>query len=217
MASKAWRLFLETSEDIQRIRLLEPCYWFVFLNLALTTISSNFDYPYAFIALIIQLALSVWFAISMAWIVQSCHHKMAISHESLFIKGRTVKFCYRCGTRLPRSFHADPAKDFSWQTIYFQVPPHLFDYISFWVTLSAIVMIVFFLILKFLKTPDLQHIAVLAAVILVILVPPILYFFGRFRKYLSDTKGLIWWSDIKVPFLIWLLLVAALLGLLHFL
>jgi hypothetical protein len=211
LASKAWRLFLEASEDIRLIRLLEPWFWFLFLNLLLTFITSNFDYQYAVVGIVLQLALSVWFAISMAWIIQTCHHKNSISYPSLFTKGKTVKFCHRCGTRLPHASHADPVHDHSWQANYLQLPAHLLDYVSFWISLSVAVLVVLFLALKFLRVPNLQHGAIFTAVVLVVLGPPILYLTGRFRKYLSDTKGLIWWSDLKGGFFVWLLLVGLLL------
>jgi hypothetical protein len=216
--AKIWRFFLESSEDVGRIRMLEPWYWFIFLNLALTLISSNYDPHFVVIGLLIQVAFSVWFAISMAWIIQSCHHKTAIAYQSMFSKGRTVKFCGRCGTRLPNNFHAHFTREpeDSWQNILFQVPPHLFQYIVFWICLSMAVSITLFLSLRALKTPDLQHEAVLVAVIFVVFVPPILYFLGRFRKYLTDTKGLIWFKDLKGAFVIWIVLIALLLCLLHF-
>lgn len=215
--SKAWRFFIESSDDIRHIRLLEPWYWFIFLNLTLTIISSNFDYQFVLIALLLQIALSAWFAVSIGWIVQSCTHKASLINESWFVRGRKVRFCYRCGTRLPRDFHASEIKDHSWQATLLQVPPHLLEYIVFWVAQSLMVLITLFLALRFLKRSEFQHQAVVVAVILVVLVPPLLYFMGRFRKYLSDTKGMIWWEDLKNSLVTWVIALAVLWGILYFL
>jgi hypothetical protein len=215
--SKAWRFFLETSDEIRHIRLLEPWYWFVFLNLILTIISSNYDYQFLMVGLLLQIALSAWFAVSIGWIIQSCPHKAALMNESWFVRGKSVKFCYRCGTRLSKDFHALEVKDHSWQVFLFQVPPRLFEYIGFWVAQSLMVLITVFLVLRFLKQSDLQHQAVLVAVILVVLVPPLLYFLGRFRRYLSDTGGMIWWDDLKNSLVTWVVALAVLWGILHFL
>jgi hypothetical protein len=213
ITGKGWRFFVETSDDIKLIRMLEPWYWFVFLNLSLTTITCNYDYNFALVGLLFQLALCVWFAISMGWIIQSCHHKTDVLQPSLFDKGRTVRFCHRCGTRLPKEFHAPHhvPDDDSWENLWFQVPPALFKYIVFWLAQSIVILISLFLALKYLKKPDLQHQAILVGVILLILFPPIIYFIGKFRKYLSDTKGLIWWKDLRWSFVIWLLLIGILL------
>ena len=216
LTSKAWRFFLEVSDDIRHIRVLEPWYWFIFLNLSLTLISSNFDYQFVWIGLLLQIALSVWFAISIGWIVQSCQHKHAILNQSLFSKGKTVKFCYRCGPRLPEGNNATLITDSSWQTTLFQLPPHLLEYVSFWIAQSMMVLITLFLALKMLKRQELQNQAVLLAVILVILLPPLLYFLGRFRRYLSDTKGMIWWDDFKNSFAAWGIVLGLIWCLIHF-
>lgn len=216
LISKAWRFFLETSDDIRHIRVLEPWYWFVFLNLSLTLISSNYDYQFVWIGLLLQIALSVWFAISIGWIVQSCEHKNAILNQSLFSKGKTVKFCYRCGTRLPDGNDASLISDHSWQTTLFQLPPHLLEYVSFWVAQSMMVLIALFLALKMLKREEFQNQAVLIAVILVILLPPLIYFLGRFKRYLSDTKGMIWWDDFKSSFAAWGIVAGLIWCLVHF-
>lgn len=79
------------------------------------------------------------------------------------------------------------------------------------------VLITLFLALKFLKRPNLQHWAVLVAVILVILVPPFIYFLGRFRRYLSQTKGMIWWEDLRSSLITWAIVIVLLLILFHFL
>src|SRR5260221_4459309 len=214
---KAWRFFVESSENIGRVHALEPWYWFVFLNLTLCIITSNYDEGFLLIGILIQLTLSLWFAISIRWIIKACQHKTVASHESWFVKGRIIRFCYRCGTRLLDDFHGHPIKDYSWQNIYFQIPPHLFDFISFWVAQSMMVLISLFLVLRYLKKPGPQHEAVLITVLFVVLVPPIIHYFGRFKRYLSETKGLIWWQDLKGPFVIWIFLIALLLWLFHFL
>ena len=201
--AKCWRYFVESSEDFQRVRLLEPWYWFLFLNLALTLITSNYDYQFVTIGILIQLTLSIWFAISIGWIIQACPHKTGVLRESWFIKGKTFKYCFRCGTRLPKETHAHLIKDSSWQNFLFHMPPHLFEYVGFWLGHCTMALIVFFFVLKFLKLPELQHQAVIVAVVVVLLVPPAIYSIGRFRRYLRETKGLIWWEDIQSSVLIW--------------
>src|SRR5271170_4005614 len=148
--AKCWRFFIETSDDIRQIRLLEPWFWFVVFNLSLCLISSNYDYQYIVIGLLIQVALCVWFAISMTWIIHSCHHKTAVINHSWFVKGKSVKFCHRCGTRLPKESHADVVKDESWQNYLFQLPAHLLEYVFFWAANSGMLLIVVFLVLKML-------------------------------------------------------------------
>jgi hypothetical protein len=214
--SKAWRFFLESSDDIRHIRVLEPWYWFIFLNLSLSLISSNYDYQFVWIGLLIQIALSVWFAVSIGWIVQSCHHKNAILNESSFSRGKKVKFCYRCGTRLPRESEATLVEDHSWQTTLLQLPPRLLEYVSFWVAQSMMVLIILFLALKMLKHQEFQNQAVLVAVVVIILLPPLIYFLGRFKRYLSDTKGMIWWDDFKSSFAAWGVVIGLIWCLLHF-
>jgi hypothetical protein len=217
---KAWRYFLESSDDFKLIRLLEPWYWFVFLNFLLTLITSNFDSQFMVVGLLIQLALSLWFALSMGWVVQSCKHATAVTQHSWFVKGKTVKYCHRCGTRLPSDFHAHFVESNSAINTLLQIPPHLFEYICFWIAQSVMVLISLFILLRFLKNPDYQDKAVLAAIFLVVLAPPAIYFFGRFRRYLSHTKGLIWWEDIKgstiISIVIWLVVVGLLGCLLRF-
>jgi hypothetical protein len=165
----------------------------------------------------IQLALSVWFAISIGWIIQSCPHTNALLKQSAFTKGRKVKFCYRCGTRLADETEAVLIQDKSWQVSLFQIPPHLLEYVGFWVAQALMVLITLFLALKLLKQPDLQNKAVITAVIFVILVPPLIYFLGRFRRYLSDTQGMIWWDDLKSSIAAWGIVLALIWCLLHFL
>jgi len=212
-AAKGWRFFLETTDDFKAIRLLEPWFWFLFLNLVLSWVTGNYDYRFVLVGLLIQLALSAWFAISIGWIIQACPHKTGVLLQSLFVRGKTLKFCYRCGTRLPKETHAHLIKDNSWTYFLFQMPPHLLEYVVFWTAQSLMVLISLFFVLKFLRKPNLQQDALLAAVILVILAPPTIYFLGRFRKYLSDTKGLIWWGDLKNSFLVWTLVLFILWGL----
>ena len=89
---KVWRFYVESSESIERIHKLEPWYWFVFLNLSLSIITSNYDQGFMLVGLLIQLTLSVWFAVSVAWIIRSCEHKNISKHESWFVKGRVVKY-----------------------------------------------------------------------------------------------------------------------------
>ncbi len=215
--SKAWRFFLEFSEDIRHIRLLEPWFWFIFLNLVLTAITSNYDYQFVLLGFVLQIALSAWFAVSIGWIIQSCHHKASLLTESWFDRGKKVKICYRCGTRLPRDSHASDVQDHSWQAALFQVPPPLFEYVGFWVAQSAMVLITVFLALKILKQPERQNWVVTAVVILVVLVPPLVYFLGRFRRYLSDTKGMIWWEDLRSSVAAWVIVIAVLWAVVHFL
>lgn len=203
-AAKAWRFFIESSDDLQLIRLLEPWYWFVFMNMVLTPITSNYDPSFSAIGILMQLALSAWFAISIGWIVQKCEHPMVVFNQSWFVRGKIVKFCYRCGTRVTEDWHDHAIQTDSWQMTLFQVPPHLFEYVVFWVAQCLLVLASFFLVLRFLKNPDLQHQAVIVGVILVIFVPPLIYFLGRFRRYLSKTQGLIWWTDLKNSFMSWL-------------
>jgi hypothetical protein len=208
MVAKAWRFYVESTEHLHLILILEPWYWFVFLNLILTLISANFDYSFVMLAFLVQLTLCGWFALSIRWIVKSCPHKTAILHNSWFVKGKTIRFCYRCGTRLPNEVAASLVKDSSWQTFLFQAPPHLFNYVLYWIAQSAMVLISLFLALRIAKYPNLQHQVVIGAVILVMLVPPLIYFLGRFRRYLTLTKGMIWWDDIRSSILAWTIGIA---------
>lgn len=214
---KGWRFFLEFSDDFRLIRLLEPWYWFVLVNLALSLITSNYDYQFVLIGLILQLALSAWFAISIGWIIQACPHKTGVLLQSWFVKGKTLKFCYRCGTRLPKEAHAHLIKVNTWTYFLFQMPPHLLEYVVFWLVQSLMVLVSLFAVLRYLRKPNLQQDALLTAVILVILVPPTLYFLGRFRKYLSETKGLIWWADLKSSLVGWAVVLLILWGLVRYL
>jgi hypothetical protein len=213
---KGWRYFLEHSDDLKLIRLLEPWYWFSFLNLCLIPLSSNYDYQFVMVGFLLQLVLSVWFAISIGWIIQGCQHKTGVLRQSWFIKGKNVKFCYRCGTRLPKDFQVHLIKDNSWQSFLFQVPPHLFEYLVFWLAQSAIVLVSLFFALRLLKKENLQHQAVLVAVVLVVLMPPAIYFVGRLGRYLTENKGLIWWDDFKNSLIAWVIALGLLGLLFHF-
>lgn len=214
---KAWRYFLEASDDLRLIRLLEPWFWFAFLNLVLSLVTANYDADFQSTGLLIQLSLSVWFAISISWIIQTCHHKTGIFHQSSFTRGRTIKFCHRCGTRLSKDFHTELVDEKSVPYFLFQMPEHLFKYVVFWVAQSLLVLISLFLVLRVLKDPAHQHQVVLAAVILVLFVPPVIYFFGRFRRYLDENKGMIWWDDIKGSVATWALVGLFLWALIHYL
>jgi hypothetical protein len=210
LLGKSWRFFLETSEDIRLIRLLEPWFWFAFLNLLLSPIIGNYDYQFEVAGLILQLVLCSWFSISMSWIVQSCHHKSAFLHHSWFQKGKTVKFCFRCGTRLPKDLKSHMLTEDSWQSFLFQIPAHLFEYIVYWIAQSVLVLIVFFLVLRVVKKPEIQHSVVLWAVGLVILAPLAIFLFGRARRYTTENKGLIWWEDFRGSVLYWGIVIALL-------
>ncbi len=216
VVGRCWRYFQEFSEDLKFVALLEPWYWFVFMNLILSAVSINYDYQFALIGLLIQTALSAWFSISIGWIIQSCPHKTGVLHQSVFIKGKVLKYCYRCGTRIPKDQEARLIKDNSWQSFLFQMPPHLFEYVGFWVAQDLLVLTALFFVLRFFKTPDVQHEVVMWAVILVIFAPPAVYSIGRFRRYLSETKGLIWWEDLKSSVLSWVVVGLTLWVLVHF-
>jgi hypothetical protein len=177
------------------------------MNLALSLITSNYDYPFVVVGVFLQLALSAWFAISTGWIVQNCQHPMVVFNQSWFVKEKIVKFCYRCGTRVVPDRHDHAIRTDSWQMTLFQVPPHLFEYVLFWLAQSLMVLVSFFFVLRFLEKPELQNKAVLAAVVLVILVPPLMYFLGCFRRYLSKTQGLIWWVDLKSSIVSWITVI----------
>lgn len=151
----------------------------------------------------IQISLCVWFAISMSWIVKTCPHTTALHHHSWFHKGKLIKFCYRCGTRLPKEHHAMNAMSKSWQIYIFQIPPHLFKYVVFWIIQSAMALISFFLVLRIIKSPETQKTIIIASIIFVVFGPPAIYYFGRFRKYFAENKGLIWWDDFKNSFIVW--------------
>ena len=213
LVSNSWRLFVETAKDLGFVRLLEPWYWFILLNLVLSWITSNYDYQFVLFGLIIQLALCVWFSLSIGWMIQSCPHKTGVLVPSRFSKGKSLKFCYRCGTRLPQEVHTHLIKDSSWSYWISQTPPYLLEFIVFWTAQSLMVLIVLFLALRILRKPVLQHEAALIAVFLVILMPPVIYCLGRFRKYLDGTKGLIWWEDLKNSLLSWSLVLLFLWGL----
>ncbi len=200
---KGWKYILETSEDLNLIRVLEPWYWFLFLNLVLSLITSYYDYQFIYVGFLFQVALCAWFSISMSWIVKICPHKKAIQYHSWFQKGRQARFCYRCGTRLPKDHHGVVMNVMSWEIYIFQIPPHLFKYVIFWIIQSVMGLISLFLILRLAKRPETQISISLISILIVIFGPPIIYYFGRFRKYFSENKGLIWWDDFKNSFIFW--------------
>ena len=120
VSGKAWRFFTETSDDLQLIRLLEPWFWFLFMNLALSFITSQYDYPFVVVGAFLQIALSAWFGISTGWIVQNCKHPMAVFNQSWFVRGKIVKYCYRCGTRVVPDRHDHAIRSDSWIMTLFQ-------------------------------------------------------------------------------------------------
>lgn len=212
LLANVWRFFWQFSDEINLVRLLEPVYWFLFLNLILSIFTGNFNYAFVPAAVILQVALSAWFAVSMGWIVKSCRHPLVVA-EPIWFGTSTVKYCYRCGTRMPHGSHAGPLKHPSWELTIFRIPPHLFEYVVFWVTQSVMLLIVFFLTLHVLKKPGFQQDAVLGTLALVGVVPVALYFAARFKRYLAETKGRIWWDDLNKSFLFWGILLAILIAL----
>jgi hypothetical protein len=208
--SNVWRYFWQSSEDIWIIRQLEPVYWFLFLNLILSVFTSNFNYSFVPAAVILQVAMSAWFAVSMSWIVKSCHHKMVVA-QPVWFGTSIVKYCFRCGTRMARTIHADSPKHTSWVLTVFQIPPHLFEYVVFWVAQSIIILIVFFLTVHILKKPNFQQDAVLAALGLVVIVPMAIYFAGHFKRYLAEAKSQVWWDDLYRSFILWGVILAILI------
>jgi hypothetical protein len=209
--TRGWRYFWCTSSDIVFVRQLEPWFWFVFLNLVLSIFSSNFEFSYIPLAVLLQLALSAWFAISMKWITLSCHHEHIVSQKVWMDAERTVKFCFRCGTRMPWSAEASELKDSSWQVYFFQMPPHLFEYALFWAAQSIIFMILLFLTLHVLKRAGLQEVVAALAVGLVVAAPVGLYYWNRFKRYLLEEKGHVWMDEFKRSLFFWGLVLIALI------
>jgi hypothetical protein len=212
--SRSWRYFWCTSYDILLVRQLEPWFWFIFLNLILSVFSSHFDFSYIPLAALLQLALSSWFAISMKWIVVACYHEHVVSQKVWMNSERTVKFCYRCGTRMPGSVAATELKDSSWQLYFFQMPPHLFEYAIFWVAQSIIFLIILFLALHVLKKNGFKEILAVIAVVLVVGAPAGLYYWNRFKRYLMESRGHVWMDEFKRSFLFWALILVGLFVLL---
>jgi len=207
IAVKTWKAIVEFHPDTRFVHKGEPWYWFIFFNLCLTMITSHYDYQFIGIGLVLQLALSAWFAVSVRWIIHACPHKTGVMLPSWFVKGKSLKFCYRCGTRLSKEAHAHWVKDSSWTYFLFQMPPHLLKYVGVWLAQSVMVLVSLFLVLRILKKPELQQEAIGAMIFLVLLVPPFIYFLGRFRRYLSETRGLIWWADLKNSFAAWVFIL----------
>lgn len=215
--SRVWSYYTEHTQDVTHLRMLEPWYWFLFLNLVMTAVTSNYDLGFIGVGLLIQVALGVWFAVSIGWIIGSCPHQVAYLRPSLFERDKRVRFCYRCGTRLPDGVESNLVENHSAKVQFFQMPPHLLEYVSFWVLQSLMVLISLFLVLRVLKQPEFQNKAVLGAVALVILVPPSIYFWGRFRAYLKENQGMIWWQDLRSSVLAWAVVLAFLWYLVHIL
>ncbi|HVZ81654.1 MAG TPA: hypothetical protein VHE12_12770 [bacterium] len=214
--SRAWAYYIEQSSDIPHIRLLEPWYWFLLLNIFLTPISSNFDPELVGVGLFIQVVLSIWFAVSIGWIIGSCPHKAAYHRQSPFHKGLRILCCYRCGTPLPPGEESILVENRDWKVLLFQIPPSLLEYVTFWVAQSLMVLIGLFLVFRVLHHPDAQHKAVLASIVLIVFVPPALFFWGRFRNYLKENQGMIWWADLKRTLLAWGAVLVFLWLLFHF-
>jgi hypothetical protein len=207
---KGWRYFVEVSEDFQIIRTLEPWFWFFFLNVFLSFVTGNFEYRFLYIGLLLQVVLCAWFAISISWIVQSCPHKHFMAQPSWFVPGKNLRFCVRCGTRLPREIHSDAMKLSHPSLVFFQIPPALFKYVLFWMFHSLLTLVAVFLALRMVKNPDLQNDVAVAALALIVLVPLALFFLGRFKRSLNRREGLIKWEDIRGYGLIWVIVAVIL-------
>lgn len=202
--SRGWAFYVEQHwADIPHIRLLEPWYWFLLLNLLLIPIASNFDPEYVGVGLFIQMVLGVWFAISIGWIIGSCPHKTAYQRQSPFHREVRIRCCYRCGTPLPPETESVLVQNQDWKVVLFQVPPSLLEYVTFWVVQALLVLVSLFLILRVVHNPGPQHKAVVAAIILIVFVPPLVFFLGRFRSYLKENQGMIWWADLRSSLLGW--------------
>ncbi|HVM32688.1 MAG TPA: hypothetical protein VMU88_06105 [bacterium] len=211
--ARCWRYFWCTSPDVALVRKLEPWYWFIFLNLVLSIFSSNFEFSYIPLAALLQIALSAWFAVTMRWITLSCPHEHVVSQRVWVDAERNLKFCYRCGTRMPWSAEATELKDSSWQIHFFHIPPHLFEYAVFWVAQSVIFIILLFLTLHALKRAGAQEIAAALAVMLVVGAPVGLYYWNRFKRYLLEDKGHLWMDEFKRSMIFWGLILAGLVAL----
>ncbi|HET9870358.1 MAG TPA: hypothetical protein VFR02_07680, partial [bacterium] len=173
----------------------------------------NFPYAYIALAALLQLALSAWFAISMRWITLACPHTQVASRKVWMDSERTVKFCFRCGTRMPWSVEAVEWKDSSWQVYFFQIPPHLFEYALFWVVQSVIFLILLFLALHALKRAGFQEALAGLALLVVVAGPVGLYYWNRFKRSLVDEKGHVWADEFKRSLVFWGLVLAGLLAL----
>ncbi len=202
---KGWRYFVEVSEDVKITRTLEPWFWFFFLNIFLSFVTGNFEYRFLYLGLLLQVVLCAWFAISISWIVESCPHKHFIAQQSWFVHGKSLRFCVRCGTRLPRDIHSDAMKLSHPSLSFFQIPPALFKYVLFWMFHTLLTLVAVFLALRMVKNPDLQNDVAVAALALIVLVPLALFFLGRFKRSLNRREGLIQWEDIRSYGLVWVI------------
>lgn len=200
---KGWRYFVEVSEDFKIIRILEPWFWFFYLNVLLSFVTGSFEYRFLYLGLLLQAVLCAWFAISISWIIQSCPHKHCIVQQSWFTHGKNLRFCFRCGARLSRESHSDAIKLIHPSFIFLQVPPALLKYVLFWMFHSLLTLVVVFLALRMVKKPDLQNDVALGTLILTVLMPLVLFFLGRFKRYVNRREGLIRWEDVRGYVLIW--------------
>ncbi len=203
---KGWRYFVEVSEDLKIIRILEPWFWFFFLNVFLSLVTGSFEYRFLSLGLFLQVVLCTWFAISISWIIQSCPHKHYILQPSWFAHGKNLRFCARCGTRLFRENHSEIIKLNQPSMALLQVPPSLLKYVLFWMFHSLLTLVVIFLALRIVKNPDLQNDVAIGAVVLIVLTPLAFFFFGRFKRSVQRREGLIRWEDIRGFALIWIIL-----------
>jgi hypothetical protein len=201
-----WRFFIEVSEDFKIIRTLEPWFWFFFLNVFLTFVTGAFEYRFLLLGFLLQVVLSAWFSISIAWIIQSCSHKHCLIQHSQFTHGKNLRFCFRCGTRLARENHSDPIKIHHPGMALFKVPPALLKYVLFWMFHSFLTLLIVFFFLRMVKKPDVQNDVALLALLLIVLLPLALFFAGRLKKTLKRHESLIWWEDVRGFGLFWIIL-----------
>ncbi len=194
---KGWRFFIEVSEEFKTIRILEPWFWFFFLNIFLTFVTGSFEYRFLYLGLLLQGVLCAWFAVSLAWIIQVCPHKHCYAQPSVFIHGKHLRFCLRCGTRLPREIHSNPVKINHPSLVFFQVPPSLLKYVLFWMFHALSALMAVFIAMRMLKKPDLQNDVAVGALVFIVLLPLVLFFWGRLKRSLTRKDGLIWWEDIR--------------------
>jgi len=203
---KGWRYFIEVSEDFKIIRILEPWFWFFFLNVFLSIVTGSFEYRFLYLGLLLQVVLCVWFAISIAWIIQSCPHKHCVVQSSWFAHGKNLRFCIRCGTRLARENHSENIKLNHPSIQFLQIPPALFKYVLFWMFHTFLTLFIIFLTLRMVKKPELQNDVAVGSVILIVLMPLALYYFGRLKRSVSRREGLLHWEEIRGYGLIWIIL-----------
>lgn len=203
---KGWRFFIEVSEDFNVIRILEPWFWFFYLNVLLSFVTGSFEYRFLYLGLLLQVVLCAWFAISISWIIQSCPHKHCVVQPGWFAHGKNLRFCIRCGTRLSRENHSETIKLIHPSLAFFQVPPALLKYVLFWVFHSLLTMVVVFLSLRMVKKPDLQNDVAMGALLLIVIMPLALFFLGRFRRSVNRREGLIKREEIRVYGLLWVII-----------